>query len=73
VSGVHEIAAAIERELVHDWRAEWPPNPTPAQEVEAFAADAAAIHAAHEHIKARKRAALIRWHREALARLEGAA
>jgi len=62
-----EIIAAIERERGDGWRAELPPNPTPAQECAAFAADANAIHQAHERIKARRRAELAAWHRAALA------
>jgi hypothetical protein len=69
----HEIMAAIERELGEGWRAKLSRNPTPAQEVEAFAADAGALHEAHERFRARRRAELIAWHRDELAQLEEAA
>ena len=68
-----EIERAIARELPDDWRVKLPPNPTPAQEAEAFAADAATLDAAWQRVRARKRAALAEWHREQLNALEEAA
>jgi len=65
--------AAIERELGEDWRVKLPLDPTPAQETEAFAADVEAIHQAHHRVAARRRAALVAWHREQLAGLEATA
>jgi hypothetical protein len=73
MSRAHEIEAAIERELGDGWRVDLPPYPSPLQQAEAFAADAATIHAAHERVRARRRAELIAWHSAALAELEEAA
>jgi hypothetical protein len=73
VSHPEDTIAAIERELGEDWRAKLPPNPTPQQECEAYAADVAAIHQARERVSARRRADLVAWHRAQLAELEEAA
>jgi hypothetical protein len=65
----HELIAALERELGEDWCAPLPPNPTPADEVEAWCQDAETVHQAHARVRARRRNALVQWHREQLAEL----
>jgi hypothetical protein len=64
---------ALERELGEDWRAPLPPNPTPAQEVEAWGRDVDTVNQAVQRVRARRRAELVLWHRQQLAELEEAA
>lgn len=65
-----KLSEALARELGADWAAPLPPNPTARQEVDAWCADMATIHAAAERAKARLRD--IDFHRARLRELEAA-
>jgi hypothetical protein len=69
----YALMAAIGRELPEGWRAERTPQSPGRRLGSAGARDGDAIHAAHERVKIRRRAELIRYYRDQLTALGEAA